>query len=47
MGTDDWYGASWEANGKPAAPVERAAQRSAEATRGVRPPPMPTMKRDA
>jgi hypothetical protein len=47
MGTDDWYGASWDANGTAVNHVDRQPVRPTDATRGVRPPPVPTMKRDA
>lgn len=46
MGTDDWYGASWEGNGngsaKPAGGTDPRTQ-----DRGIRPPTAPTGRRDA
>jgi len=45
MGTDDWYGASWDANGsaRPARPGEQRGP----APSGVRPPPVPSGRQDA
>ena len=44
MGTDDWYGASWETNG--AGRPSRPADPGTQARGGVRPPPVPSGRQD-